>query len=156
MNIESFCLITERSLSSGAIFPVLGVVPAALKVALGVLQTAIATLFLLLSFPFSLCNHQAKEISTRAASHVAHGLANMAAGTFECFCSSLFIVGNVFLAGWRDETNQCGGSEDLQHDKVVGYKTLHQMTMQKRQPNIAYPSILKGNPLIRLLPQVYI
>ena len=72
MKIEAYLLYTERLLSRGAVCPILGSVPAAVKIVLGVLQTGLATLFMILSTPFALCNEKAKEFFNRSFSHLVH------------------------------------------------------------------------------------
>ena len=116
MKIEAYLLYTERLLSRGAVCPILGSVPAAVKIVLGVLQTGLATLFMILSTPFALCNEKAKEFFNRSFSHLVHGLGNISSGLIEiipCFCG-------VCLSSSRDLSHV----DDYQYDKFIAYKTL--------------------------------
>ncbi len=82
--LESLCSSIENGLSCGAIVPIIGSVPALVKIGFGTTQAVTAmTVGVFAIISISRGNDVAKLIGKRAWSHVKHGLGNVAAGLFE-------------------------------------------------------------------------
>lgn len=122
MSIERFCLRSERALSWGSRVPILGVVPAIIKVALGIIQFTLALLFTLVSLPFCCCNQTLGDFCKRSATHIAHGFGNICAGTAEAVAFSVFSA-HLFLNDVRAPYSY-DGNYDGQYDKCLSYLAL--------------------------------
>ena len=95
MSLEMKINNWENTLSLYAAIPLFGILPGALKVAGGVVQTVSAVaLSILFSAPALCQNEQSKEIFFRACKHIPHGLGNIVAGTVE----GCPIIGSIFVA----------------------------------------------------------
>jgi len=83
MNVVEFGLSkTEEYLSKSAVVPVVGVIPATMKVALGILQTTAASTCFATGFLVAMLTRNPSWVS-RPIEHTMHGIANIIAGLLE-------------------------------------------------------------------------
>lgn len=75
----------------GAVVPGLGIVPATLKIVLGVIQTIAALAVTIFCALAACCSKAYVELHNRGVSHLQHGLGNICAGTFE----AIPLVGSI-------------------------------------------------------------
>lgn len=125
VNLERRLVDVEYALSKGAAIPVLGVIPATMKMALGAIQTIGGLLGMIVSAPFAPLSKTGREICRRSASHFANGLANITSGALE----AIPIVGSaIFGCRYYKKEKSAKMSEKIhtgqEHTILVGYYKL--------------------------------
>jgi hypothetical protein len=74
----------ENTLTGLAWYPVVGTLPAAIKVLVGVIQTVVAiATAILFAIPAATGHKSSKALFSKAISYIGHGVANIIAGAFE-------------------------------------------------------------------------
>ena len=128
-NLDLFCSKAEDTLSRYAAIPILGTVPALLKVAFGAAQfTAAVTTA---AFSLFFCTSSiGQEIFLHSLRHVFHGLVNVLAGALQ----AIPVIGTIVYA--IQESNRARNSDmqekytNAQSNKFFGYRTIRDSTWE--------------------------
>ena len=120
-NFNEFCNQAENRLGSAARFPIVGVVPATIKFALGIAQAITALVLGILSAPFRCCSDDAAAFNDHCWTHVVHGLGNMVGGLGEALLSVTIVGG--FILGYCRYNGIYFTNPDHQ-DKYIPYSDL--------------------------------
>lgn len=88
----------ERSLSSAAAIPFFGTIPAALKILMGAVELAVATIFVLLAL-LACCFKAARDSLNEGCNHMKNGFKNILVGSCEAipFLGTLLYFGSCCL-----------------------------------------------------------
>jgi hypothetical protein len=125
--LDLFCSEAEDFFSRNAAIPILGTVPALLRVAFGAVQftSAVATSAISLFFCTSSIG---REVFFHSLRHIFHGLVNILAGVLQ----AIPIIGSIIYG--VQALNEAGHSDALkvyineQRHKFFGYKTIRDNT----------------------------
>lgn len=127
--LDLFCSDVEDFLSKCAVVPIIGSVPAALKIGFGLVQsisagiTAIGSLFFCVS-------ETGRSIFTHSLRHVVHGVINILAGILQ----AIPLLGSLIygIQWFRQTFEDISGKQQVhsQHHKFFGYKTIIQQNSE--------------------------
>lgn len=131
LEVDQLASDVENFLTMHAKIPLLGTVPAGLKVVFGVVQAICSAVVLVVS-TFFLTSKFAQNIWLHSSRHFLHGLSNMLAGAIQAipFIGSLIIL--------IPEIKRAGGSDSMVHysnsrsNKFFGYKTLEDTSWERQ------------------------
>ncbi len=97
-NIENYSLPRfENQLNKAMIVPIGGLLPAIVKIGLGIMQTIISIAVTIFAAIPALCNGTARTLLKYSIAHIAHGLANIAGGII----LGMPCLGTIILLGQK-------------------------------------------------------
>lgn len=146
--IDHFASNIENFLTRHAKVPLLGTVPAALKIVFGAIQTVCAVTAFVGS-TFFLSSITAKYIWVHSFRHILHGLSNILAGVIQ----AIPLIGTLTIL--IQENRHIGGSDCMTHYansqsyKFFGYKTLEDTSWKKQDYDSVAISIDPGEVNIK-------
>lgn len=118
--LEANLVTAEKYLTYRAAIPVIGTIPALIKLALGALQI-VGGLLTLIASPLFLITGEARQAAFHAVRHIFHGIANVISGLL----LAIPIVGSMFAAWHIDRdyrSSSYDGYSNTQSGHFVGYR----------------------------------
>ena len=116
--IEKTCMHLEHwhaALSDMSIYPIVGMIPAAAKVLLGIIETVVAAVFFIIALIPSLCSKTARSMLAFSAIHIGRGLLRTVVGAV----LAVPLLGTVFICGLDGIADDCCGIVSLATDGNV-------------------------------------
>lgn len=123
LSVDEFASAIEDFLTENSVIPVLGTIPAVLKIVFGAIQTLCAATTLVAS-TFFLMTRPGQEIWFNSFRHVLHGLSNILAGALQ----AIPLIGTLVIGIQHLRNAQFSAADNHytnnQSHKFFGYKSL--------------------------------